>query len=368
MPRGFDPRRLAANRPTREANERRHFAVLAGLSGTGKTRLAYPPNLVFLGTVNMDETTMGLSDKVLDRAFTVEFWEVNVTAWPGWDDCALSSDGVAEVRTLLSDLMDALRPARLHFGWRVIAEVVRYLEARAREGGELDEHEALDRVIYAKVLPKLRGDDSPRLQEARLLRRNGPGGVDRRLGQRPGKLVARREPGSREGGKRDFRSDGRADRGFRRGPPYRRRARPQAAWRRRRHRRSAHPLRATAKARGGFGGLWSVSRECRPDLALVWTRGNSTGRVVRDAKYRIARDAILSGMAESSHLYHDALRWGSVRPEASLLLVPDAGAVPWLGDETYVRKHGVGAVALRPGVPPPSWLRGLFLGEVGGRP
>ena len=129
-------------------------------------RLAYPPNLVLLGTVNMDETTMGLSDKVLDRAFTVEFWEVNVTAWPGWDDCSLSSDGVAEVRTLLSDLMDALRPARLHFGWRVIAEVVRYLEARAREGGELDEHEALDRVIYAKVLPKLRGDDSPRLQEA----------------------------------------------------------------------------------------------------------------------------------------------------------------------------------------------------------
>ncbi len=30
----------------------------------------------------------------------------------------------------------ALRPARLHFGWRVIAEVVRYLEARALEGGE----------------------------------------------------------------------------------------------------------------------------------------------------------------------------------------------------------------------------------------
>ena len=128
--------------------------------------LAYPPNLVLIGTVNMDETTMGLSDKVLGRAFTVEFWEVNVTAWPGWDGCSLSSDGVAKVRVLLSDLMDALRPARLHFGWRVISEVVRYLEARAREGGELDEHEALDRVIYAKVLPKLRGDDSPRLREA----------------------------------------------------------------------------------------------------------------------------------------------------------------------------------------------------------
>ena len=128
--------------------------------------LDYPANLVLIGTVNMDETTMGLSDKVLDRAFTVEFWDVEVAKWPGWKKCKLDGGDAAEVQTLLADLMTKLRPARLHFGWRVIAEVVRYLEAREPNGGALDAKEALDRVIYAKVLPKLRGDDSPRYEEA----------------------------------------------------------------------------------------------------------------------------------------------------------------------------------------------------------
>ena len=128
--------------------------------------LSYPANLVLIGTVNMDETTMGLSDKVLDRAFTLEFWDVEVAKWPGWAGCKLDGEVAADVQALLADLMRALRPARLHFGWRVIAEVVRYLEAWAREGGKLSTGEALDRVIYAKVLPKLRGDDSPRYEEA----------------------------------------------------------------------------------------------------------------------------------------------------------------------------------------------------------
>ena len=34
-------------------------------------RLPYPRNLVLIGTVNMDETTHGLSDKVLDRALAL---------------------------------------------------------------------------------------------------------------------------------------------------------------------------------------------------------------------------------------------------------------------------------------------------------
>ena len=47
--------------------------------------IPYPSNLVLIGTVNMDETTMGLSDKVLDRAFTLEFWDINVDAWAGME-------------------------------------------------------------------------------------------------------------------------------------------------------------------------------------------------------------------------------------------------------------------------------------------
>lgn len=126
----------------------------------------YPKNLVLIGTVNMDETTMGISDKVLDRAFTLEFWDIQPGKWPGWEDCGLPDEEAEAVRQFLEELTGALRPARLHFGWRVIAEVVRFLERRQDQGAAITPRDALDRVVYAKVLPKLRGDDSPRNRRA----------------------------------------------------------------------------------------------------------------------------------------------------------------------------------------------------------
>ena len=129
-------------------------------------RIPYPRNLVLIGTVNMDETTMGISDKVLDRAFTLEFWDIEVDEWPGWETCALADTERNAVHKLLNALMAALRPARLHFGWRVIAEFVAFLERRAADSAEVAFERALDQITYAKVLPKLRGDDSQRYRTA----------------------------------------------------------------------------------------------------------------------------------------------------------------------------------------------------------
>ena len=128
--------------------------------------ILYPSNLVLIGTVNMDETTMGLSDKVLDRAFTLEFWDIDVDAWPGWNSHGLSKDQAEQVKAVLKALMAALKPARLHFGYRVIDEVLAFLKQREQQTPDWDFTEALDGVIYAKVLPKLRGDDSPRIQKS----------------------------------------------------------------------------------------------------------------------------------------------------------------------------------------------------------
>ena len=129
------------------------------------TGVAYPSNLVIIGTVNMDETTMGISDKVLDRAFTLEFWDIAPEEWPGWDGCALDPTEKSKVRRILTELTDALSPARRHFGWRVIKEVVGFLEGRSQDSGiELAAEAALDQVIYAKVLPKLRGSDTGRFR------------------------------------------------------------------------------------------------------------------------------------------------------------------------------------------------------------
>ena len=127
-------------------------------------RVQYPANLAIIGTLNMDETTHGLSDKVLDRAFTLEFWNVDVAAFPGWSSITLPDGLKQRAQAVLNDLAQALAPVRLHFGWRTIDDVLRYLAFHESSGAsELD---ALDGVVYAKVLPKLRGDTSPRFQKA----------------------------------------------------------------------------------------------------------------------------------------------------------------------------------------------------------
>jgi 5-methylcytosine-specific restriction protein B len=126
----------------------------------------YPSNLVIIGTVNMDETTHGLSDKILDRAFTMEFWDIDLDTYPRWGARDLAEDDEAKARGALDALMTALKPARLHFGWRVVDDVLDFLNAANADGVPLTTEVALDRVIYAKVLPKLRGDDSPRFKDA----------------------------------------------------------------------------------------------------------------------------------------------------------------------------------------------------------
>jgi MoxR-like ATPase len=126
----------------------------------------YPKNLVLIGTVNMDETTHGLSDKILDRAFVLEFWDVDLAAYPRWSTRAISASDERRARDVLEGLMKALSPARLHFGWRVVDDVLNFLERAAAASNALPFETALDSVIYAKVLPKLRGDDSPRFREA----------------------------------------------------------------------------------------------------------------------------------------------------------------------------------------------------------
>ena len=92
--------------------------------------IPYPRNLVLLGTVNMDETTHGLSDKVLDRAFVLEFWDVDLAAYPRWGTRSIPAALETRAREVLSSLMGALSPARLHFGWRVVDDVLNFL-ARA---------------------------------------------------------------------------------------------------------------------------------------------------------------------------------------------------------------------------------------------
>src|SRR5476649_2076502 len=127
-------------------------------------RVQYPENLAIIGTLNMDETTHGLSDKVLDRAFTLEFWDICIDDFPGWGSFDIPSHLQTSVRTLLNELGRALAPVRMHFGWRTIEDVLRYLRLAIEAGAT--ENEALDAVVYAKILPKLRGESTERFHRA----------------------------------------------------------------------------------------------------------------------------------------------------------------------------------------------------------
>lgn len=127
-------------------------------------RIRYPRNLAIIGTLNMDETTHGLSDKVLDRAYTLEFWDIDIHAFPGWATTELPDELKDHTRVVLSGLAEALAPVRMHFGWRIIHDVLGYLAFAHQNYGQQDH--TLDEAIYAKVLPKLRGESTSRFQAA----------------------------------------------------------------------------------------------------------------------------------------------------------------------------------------------------------
>ena len=118
----------------------------------------WPSNLYITGTVNVDETTRALSPKVLDRANIIDLSSVDANGFI--DDLIERDSGLAAVadtstRKLLVDLIRELEPYGLHFGYRVIEEILRYLNA-SREINVLTTS-ALDAQIEQKVLTKLRG-------------------------------------------------------------------------------------------------------------------------------------------------------------------------------------------------------------------
>lgn len=148
-----------------------------------------PPNLYVAGTVNQDETTYAFSPKVLDRAFTIEFTEVDFADYPpafdpgpeavaptvqasllSWftdggrfaqiDKGAVAAAAAAhpEFGRWLQTLNGLLQAHDMHFGYRVFDEVHVFLDWADRNGlfGG-DAVGAFDAAVLMKVLPKFHG-------------------------------------------------------------------------------------------------------------------------------------------------------------------------------------------------------------------
>jgi hypothetical protein len=106
------------------------------------------PNLLFVGTVNVDETTHGFADKVFDRAQLLE-----LDAPRG---AIADHIGPGAYRTALLEIYDAVAESR-PFAFRVVDDIKEYIGQS--EGLGVSWSEALDEQVVQKVLPKLSGAD-----------------------------------------------------------------------------------------------------------------------------------------------------------------------------------------------------------------
>lgn len=145
--------------------------------------LRLPNNLYIIGTVNMDETTHPFSKKVLDRANTIEFNEVDLSnlaflhKGERVESILVDNDHFASKYLKLKDIYEQhqelierttkelvkineiLKQMYAHVGYRVRDEICLYLVYNA-EGELLDEKRALDYCILQKILPRISGSDS----------------------------------------------------------------------------------------------------------------------------------------------------------------------------------------------------------------
>lgn len=131
-------------------------------------RIPWPENLFVGGTVNMDETTHPFSDKVLDRAFTMEFWDVQLEAF--FAERASGNGGFQhqDVEDLLVKVNDELFTIRRHFGYRTAKEVLDFLDS-ANGVPNMDARKlwgVADQAFFSKILPKLRGEETPAMFSA----------------------------------------------------------------------------------------------------------------------------------------------------------------------------------------------------------
>ena len=131
------------------------------LVGGGALRnpVRLPVNLRITGTVNVDESTFALSDKLLDRANVIELTDVDLLGFRASYGAPVDEEIWRTIEQLYATVAAAGHP----FGYRTISEMLRYVE---QSRGAMAPLQALDLQIKQKVLPRLRGEDAPRLRRA----------------------------------------------------------------------------------------------------------------------------------------------------------------------------------------------------------
>ena len=137
---------------------------LEGSTGTSiRAELPLPQNLYITGTVNIDETTNLISDKVLDRAVVIDMSRIDLPGFLAELEARFPS--LAAPRKACEGHLVATHELMtdhgLGFGYRVAEEVVRYYAFAAEHLGAGAET-TMDDLMVQKVLIKLRGTEKQR--------------------------------------------------------------------------------------------------------------------------------------------------------------------------------------------------------------
>lgn len=157
--------------------------------GMHRFRLWIGHNIFFVGTLNEDETTQTLSDKVLDRANVIRFGKpdekaratrnntqlsntsqtyISLNQWQSWQRPVTGNEEwYEEVLTLTRRLNGALDRVGRPFGFRVQQAIAHYVANYPHVGEEERFKLALADQVEQKIMPKLRGIDigSPNANE-----------------------------------------------------------------------------------------------------------------------------------------------------------------------------------------------------------
>ena len=164
-------------------HDRQSAQTTDGLEIPGKMHIS--ANVYFTGTVNVDESTYMFSPKVLDRANVLEFNDVFLDPESFVDQGSkfqLVNDQVIEALKVealnqfcsrndllelrqelpqaiqvLGQLLYILKEYNMHFGYRVINEISRYVLLAKKYVDGFDSDSVLDIQILQKILPKFHG-------------------------------------------------------------------------------------------------------------------------------------------------------------------------------------------------------------------
>jgi len=162
-------------------------------AGLPPYRLPLGRNVLWTGTMNQDETTKSLSDKVLDRSIIIYFPRptalrrrltlsaldeknrgslLHKATWQSWltQSSSFAEDEIKPFKCFVEDMNKALATAGRALGHRVWQSVEYYManypdvraarEARDRDALDKALHIAFEDQLVQKVMPKLRGLDT----------------------------------------------------------------------------------------------------------------------------------------------------------------------------------------------------------------